>query len=167
MDSLFLSQELKSSYMYRIIFLYFSLVMLLSCCGNSNSSGSKTEKLSSSKASSVQEIPPAVMERGEEVYRKYCLACHQTDGSGNPGMYPPLVDTKTVKGDKDKLINIIMNGIEGEIEVKGEIYNQVMVPHSFLSDEQIADVLTYIRNSFGNNASPVSVEEVAELRTEE
>ena len=67
-------------------------------------------------------------------------------------------------GDKDRLIKIILEGMEGPIEVNGKQYSAVMPQHNFLSDKEIADVLTYIRSDFGNSASPVSEEEVANLR---
>ena len=111
-----------------------------------------------------KEIPAEVMQRGENVYKTYCLACHQTNGTGNPGMFPPLDQTKKVLGNKDELIGIILHGLSGKIEVKGETYYQAMAPHNFLSDQQIADVLTYIRNSFGNSASMVTKEEVRKVR---
>jgi mono/diheme cytochrome c family protein len=59
---------------------------------------------------------------------------------------------------------VILNGLNGEIEINGEIYNNVMASHSFLSDQQISDVLTYVRSSFGNDASEVTAEEVAAVR---
>jgi len=111
-----------------------------------------------------KEIPAEVMQRGENVYKTYCLACHQANGTGNPGMFPPLDQTKKVLGNKDELIGIILHGLSGKIEVKGETYYQAMAPHKFLSDQQIADVLTYIRNSFGNSASMVTKEEVRKVR---
>ncbi|HJZ39018.1 MAG TPA: cytochrome c [Bacteroidales bacterium] len=101
-----------------------------------------------------------VNENGILVYTKYCLACHQTNGSGVPGMYPPLTKTEWVEGDKTRLINIMIKGFEGEIEVNGQVYKTAMPSHHYLSDEQIADVLTYIRSSFGNTANAVTVQEV-------
>lgn len=145
--------------MLRKIVLFFAVFLISLSCGNRANS---KEKSGNEKAP----VPQVVMDEGEEIYRKHCLACHQTDGSGNPGMFPPLSETKTVNGDKEKLIDIVLNGQEGEIEVKGEIYNQVMVPHSFLNDKEIAHVLSYVRKSFGNNSSRISPEEVAKLRTE-
>ena len=69
-----------------------------------------------------------------------------------------------VLGEKTDLIGVVLNGLQGKTEVKGEVYFQAMAPHNFLSDQQIADVLTYIRNSFGNSASMVKAEEVKEVR---
>jgi len=101
---------------------------------------------------------------GAIVYQTYCAACHQKNGKGAAGRFPPLAGTDWVTGDKSRLIQIILNGMEGEIMVNGEGYNNVMPQHSFLSDEEIARVLTYIRQHFGNNASAVTVEEVEALR---
>jgi len=142
--------------------LFFVVFFISFSCGNQANS---KEQFDNEENIAEAPIPRMVMDKGEEIYRKHCLACHQADGSGNPGMFPPLSDTKTVNGDKDKLIDIVLNGQEGEIEVKGEIYNQVMVPHSFLNDEEIASVLTFIRNNFGNNSTRITPEEVAKLRT--
>jgi mono/diheme cytochrome c family protein len=69
-----------------------------------------------------------------------------------------------VTGDKERLVHIILNGMEGAIEVNGEIYDGVMPQHSFLNDDQIADVLTYIRTHFGNDAGSISAEEVENYR---
>ena len=80
-------------------------------------------------------------------------------------MNPPLTATEYVLGDKDRLIGIVLNGMQDPIEINGETYQNIMASHAFLSDQQIADVLTYVRQSFGNNASPVTVEEVATRRT--
>jgi mono/diheme cytochrome c family protein len=101
---------------------------------------------------------------GKNIYNTYCLSCHQKDGSGVPGMYPPLQNSNIVTGDKDKLIHILLNGLEGEIEVNGDIYDGVMPKQSNLTDEQIANVLTYIRQNLGNKAGEVRMEEVAKMR---
>ena len=79
-------------------------------------------------------------------------------------MYPPLTQTDWVLGDKGRLIRLVLNGMTGEVEVKGQVYNNVMTPHAFLRDQQIADVLTFVRSNFGNDASPVLPEEVAAVR---
>jgi mono/diheme cytochrome c family protein len=106
----------------------------------------------------------ASMERGRKIYNTYCLSCHQVDGSGVPNMNPPLSKTTWVTGDKKRLINVILKGMDEPIEIDGETYDNVMASHAFLKDEEIADVLTYIRNSFGNKASIVTPAEVKVLR---
>lgn len=106
----------------------------------------------------------ASIDRGKKVYDTYCLSCHQSDGSGVPKLNPPLIKTDWVTGDKQRLINILLKGMNERIEIDGEEYENVMASHAFLKDEQIADVLTYIRNSFGNKASLVSAAEVKSAR---
>lgn len=101
---------------------------------------------------------------GQRVFRNYCLSCHQADGNGVPGMYPPLTASEWVQGDKGRLIRLVLDGVRGEIVVKGERYNNVMTAHGHLKDEEIAAVLTFIRSHFDNQAEPVTPEEVAAVR---
>jgi mono/diheme cytochrome c family protein len=108
----------------------------------------------------------AAIARGKTVYENTCLACHQPDGSGVPNMNPPLVKTKWVLGDKKALAKIVLKGLQGgEIDIEGDKFHNPMPPlESVLKDQEIADVLTYVRNSFGNKASLVTVAEVKALR---
>ncbi len=105
----------------------------------------------------------ASITRGKQVYLEQCLACHQVDLGGVQGMNPSLVKAKFVLGDKPTLIKIVLNGLSG-VEIDGESYNGVMAPHPDLTDLQIADVLTYVRNSFGNKASAVTAAQVKAIR---
>lgn len=77
-----------------------------------------------------------------------------------------MVKTDWVTGDKHRLIELTLNGLQGEIEVNGEKYNGAMPPHSFLSDEDLASVLTYIRSNFGNQVDAVEQIEVSRVRAE-
>lgn len=113
----------------------------------------------------VQDALKESMERGKTVYQNTCLACHQSNGSGVPGLNPPLKKTKYVLGDKKMLINIVLEGLDEEIEVNDEVYSNVMPAFNMLKDQEIADVLTYVRNSFGNKASAVLEADVIKLRT--
>lgn len=89
------------------------------------------------------------------------------DGSGVPHLNPPLIQTKYILGDKPTLIKIILNGLEN-VEIEGDTYTNKMPPlKSILKDQQIADVLTYVRNSFGNKASAVSAADVKIVRNTE
>lgn len=106
----------------------------------------------------------ASIARGQEVYLQQCLSCHQADGGGVQNLNPPLIKTKYVLGDKTKLIKIVLDGLSGELEVGDDTYHNVMAPHRDLSDQEIADVLTYIRNSFGNKASAVTAAQVKVAR---
>jgi mono/diheme cytochrome c family protein len=101
-----------------------------------------------------------VMQRGKKVYDTYCLACHQVDGAGVPRMNPPLIKTPYVMGDKKRLISVILKGLNEEVEINGEVYDNPMPPQPQLNDQQIADVLTYVRNSFGNKGAAITVAEV-------
>jgi cbb3-type cytochrome c oxidase subunit III len=100
---------------------------------------------------------------GKIIYETYCLACHQEDGNGVPGMNPPLSKTDWVLGDSTRLINVILKGLK-DAEINGEIYSNEMPSHDFLTDKQIAEVLTYVRKNFGNNAGAISVEDVKKQR---
>ena len=117
----------------------------------------------SEEVAATSEIPAELM-AGKEVYNNYCIACHQENGLGAPGMNPPLVGTDWVTGDKERLINVILNGMSEPTEIKGEVYQNAMASHAFLTDQQISDVLTFIRNHWGNEAEAISKEEVAMLR---
>ena len=125
-------------------------------------------------SSSVPDWLQQQMDAGKEVYMKaaagggMCFTCHQPNGEGMAGQFPPLAGSDWVLGDKERLIKISMYGLMGEIEVNGVKYNNVMappgIPPGSLTDDQIANVLTYIRNDWGNSASAVSAEEVAAVR---
>jgi len=106
----------------------------------------------------------ASIERGKKVYTARCLTCHQVDGLGVQNMNPPLVKTKWVLGDKAQLIEIVLKGKKDGVEIDGDSYSNVMASHADLTDLQIADVLTYVRNSFGNKAKAITEAEVKTVR---
>jgi mono/diheme cytochrome c family protein len=106
----------------------------------------------------------ASLARGKQVYLTQCLACHQVDAAGVQGMNPPLIKTKFVLGGKTALVKIVLNGMTGAVDINGDTYHNVMAPHSDLTDQQIADVLTYVRNNFGNKASAVTAAQVKAIR---
>jgi mono/diheme cytochrome c family protein len=123
---------------------------------------SQTKKPVASPAQKA--IPQATLDRGKQVYLGQCLACHQVDGAGVPNMNPPLLKTKWVLGDKTQLVKVVLNGMTGEVEINDDTYHNVMAPHPDLNDQQISDVLTYVRNSWGNNAPAISPAEVKAIR---
>jgi mono/diheme cytochrome c family protein len=98
------------------------------------------------------------IKRGEEVYTTSCVTCHQPNGEGLEGAFPPLAKADFLVKDKDgkKSIGVILNGQNGEITVNGKKYNTEMPTQSFLTDEQIADVLNYARNTWGNKAKAIT-----------
>ncbi|CAG5018703.1 hypothetical protein DYBT9275_06054 [Dyadobacter sp. CECT 9275] len=105
-----------------------------------------------------------ILAAGGKSYNLYCGACHQGDGKGDGNRFPPLAGSEWVTGDKKKLIEVMLHGLNGTITVKGVEYNGVMPAHNFLKDEEIAQILTYIRMSFGNKSTAVGVTEVKRVR---
>ncbi len=139
-----------------IMALFFSLT---ACGGQSTqNTGTAVGNTETSGLQAMQDHP------GKRVYEQYCKACHMADGSGLRGMHPPLINNKTVNGKTDKLIEVTMKGMSGKVVIDGVEYNGIMPPHNHLTDKQIADVLTYIRQSFSNNSGAVTPAEVAKLR---
>ena len=119
-------------------------------------------------------VDPKVL--GRRVFTQNCLVCHQTTGLGIPRQFPPLAGSEWVLGQDwhgdNHLVKIVLNGLQGPIQVKGSTFNNAMPTWSMLTDEQIAAVLTYIRSEWGNAATPVfanyvrAVREQAATRTE-
>ncbi len=104
---------------------------------------------------------------GKATYDSLCLNCHQSNAKGLVGIYPPLAGSEWVNGDKAAPIKMLLHGLSGPITVKGEPFgtgNPIPMPPSGLDDQKIADVLTYIRANFGNQADAVTAEEVRTLR---
>jgi mono/diheme cytochrome c family protein len=102
--------------------------------------------------------------RGKVVYTNVCLPCHMADAGGVQNMNPPLIKTTYVLGNKTTLIKIVLHGFNEDVEINGQTYSNTMGAHDDLTDRQIADVLTYVRNSFGNKASAVKASEVLKVR---
>lgn len=107
-------------------------------------------------------------QRGKKIFTANCATCHQGSGLGIAGQYPPLAASEYVMGGTRRLGMILLKGLEGPLTVKGAAFGSaVMQPwEKTLTDAKIADVLTYIRSEWGNNASPVAAEGIAALRKE-
>jgi mono/diheme cytochrome c family protein len=120
---------------------------------------------SSKTTGSSGNVLKSSISRGKTVYTQYCLTCHQVDGSGVPNLNPPLIQTKWTLGPKTILIEQVLKGSSGKVEIDGETFHNTMPPLATLTDQQIADVLTYVRNNFGNKASMVTPAEVKAVRT--
>ena len=108
--------------------------------------------------------PGTSKQRGSALYKQYCLTCHQADGSGVPRMNPPLIKTSYVTGDKNKIIKWVLQGSIEKVPIDGQTYSNNMPAQSYLTDQQIADVLTYIRSSFGNKSSAITAADVKTVR---
>ena len=145
-----------------------ALVLITACTSSeegeqkaADTQDASTNPLAEAKAEEETAVAMTpVMEQGKSVYSQYCLACHQANGKGVPGAFPTLAQTKWTEGDAEMLVPVIINGMQGAIEVKGESYSSVMPQHGFLSDEDIAAVLTYVRQSFGNDAGEITTDDL-------
>lgn len=118
---------------------------------------------SSEGAKEVQEISKSAL--GEQLYGQVCQTCHQANGQGVPGVFPTLHNAPLVINEKEKLIGIILHGIEGELVRENGTYNAMMPPwENRLSDKELAAVATYVRQNFDNDASEVMAEDVIPVR---
>lgn len=103
--------------------------------------------------------------KGEKLYVQQCASCHQVNGIGVPGAFPPLANSAWVKGNEERIIKIVLAGIAGEMEVNGVKYNGNM-PNigAGLKDAQVANIVSYVRSAWGNQAEMVMDTKVAEVR---
>lgn len=113
---------------------------------------------------------PDPMVLGKKVFAQNCMVCHQETGEGLPGVFPPLVDSEWVlakppHGD-NHVVAVVLFGLQGPVSVKGTSYMGVMPPWHQLSNEEIASVITYIRNDWGNKGEPITPKDVQQIRDE-
>lgn len=109
-------------------------------------------------------IPEGNTYSGRVMYNTYCAACHQRNGKGDNNRFPPLEGSQWVTGNQERLIDVVLNGMQGPIEVNGITYNGLMPSNRHLDNHAIASILTYVRERFGNEATPVSALKVEEIR---
>ncbi|MTI21301.1 cytochrome c [Fulvivirga sp. RKSG066] len=105
----------------------------------------------------------ASMQRGADIYAINCSNCHMSNGKGVPGAFPPLAQSDYLMADLDRAIKQILYGANGEMTVNGVVYNGVMTAFPF-SNKETADVLNYIRNSWGNEGDIVKPDDVEKAR---
>jgi mono/diheme cytochrome c family protein len=133
----------------------------LAACGGGDSASSNPPATADAPAATVAAGPD-----GAQLYGR-CATCHQPNGAGLPGAFPPLAGSEWVTGDPATPIRIVLHGMQGEVSVAGQSYNGIMLPYGGtgdLNDAEVAAVLTYVRSSFGNSASAITAEQVAEVR---
>jgi nitrite reductase (NO-forming) len=106
------------------------------------------------------------VEKGKQVFMQTCFVCHQPDGQGIPGQIPPLAKSDFLMANKERAIRGVLAGQSGEMVVNGKTYNGIMIPLNYLSDDDVANVLTFVRNNFGNSGDPVKPDEVRTIRSE-
>lgn len=140
--------------------LYILMIAGLFAC----QSRSGENKTAGSNAIDKKNLTNTELSEDAKLYRQHCGTCHQFDGSGVPGMYPPLRDNPTVTGNKEELITMVLAGISGPIEEKNEIYSGEMPPQDYLTDEEISKILSFVRAEFNDSHDPVMVFEVKAVR---
>jgi mono/diheme cytochrome c family protein len=115
----------------------------------------------------VQAVVVTPAQLGKRVFNGTCIACHQATGQGVPGVYPPLAGSEWAQGPEERAIRIVLLGLTGPIKVEGKEFNNSMAAlGGSLKDDQIANVLTYVRSEWGNKAPPVEAATVAKIRAE-
>lgn len=119
------------------------------------------------KPGAVKAVALTRAQLGKKVYDTTCITCHQANGLGVPGQYPPLAGSEWATGSEERAIRIVLHGLTGPIKVHDKEFNNVMAPlGAALKDEQIANVLSYVRASWGNAAAEVQPETVAKVRAD-
>jgi nitrite reductase (NO-forming)/hydroxylamine reductase len=127
------------------------------------SAGSSAPQVHQAEVAGAADVT-AQVKAGETVYQTVCLACHQADGKGLQGAFPPLAGSDYLLGDKERAVGVVLRGLQGEVVVNGVKYNSVMPAMTQLSDQEIADVVTYALNTWGNKGGSVSTSMVAAER---
>ncbi len=148
----------------------FAMLALTGCPNNNaNSDGSEQSSTSDAIVHSAEVASGTVgkiVERGRDVYLANCSACHQADGSGLSGAFPPLANSDYLAGERKDVLAVALFGLSGPITVNNIEYDGVMPSMGYLTDQQLADALSYVLTSWGNSGAAVSVAEVAALRAE-
>ncbi len=106
----------------------------------------------------------AQIKAGAALYNGTCSVCHQGNGQGLPGVFPPLAKADYLLGDSARTIDVVLNGLSGRIKVNGTEYNSVMPPMNQLNDDEISNILTFVNSSWGNSGKAFSQAEVAAVR---
>ena len=129
---------------------------------------------SAAGSASKELTPEQVVAAGKKSYQQVCATCHQVSGLGVAGVYPPLVDSEWVVGNEERVIRVLLHGLNGNIEVHGKIYNGAMPAFGKVTgggynwnEAKVSQVLTYIRQEWGNKAAPITKDKVAEVLAKE
>ena len=144
--------------------LALGLLVALGACAKSSDSGSASSTATNAPVVTDAATAAGVTDTdgGGKVYQTNCSSCHQANGTGVTGVFPPLAGNPIVTGDSKQLIHIVKYGLTGKIVVLGQNYNGMM-PNwgQQISNAEIAEAITYIRSSWGNKSSAVTEAEVA------
>ena len=146
-----------------IILFVLPALLILSCSGEKKSNSGNS---SSEKTTIQTEVLSKDLQEGQDIYKRYCLSCHQANGKGVMGMYPPLAGNAGLKGQTDSLIYTVLRGKAGKVEVNGNVYVGIMASHNYLTDEQVANVLNYVLNGMNKFNFKIKPSEVSVIRKE-
>ena len=135
------------------LFTFIVIAALFSSCGGGNTNNSNT----------IATLDNSPYAGGRVIYQKTCITCHQADGKGTEGAFPPLAGSDYLLADKFRAIRQVLKGSSTKIVVNGVEYQGVMTPQS-LNDSDVAQVLNYVYHSFGNNGFMVSSKDVKTVR---
>ncbi|MCH4824362.1 cytochrome c [Gramella lutea] len=154
--------------MKKLLFI-FGLIAMVACKSDKKEKDTEEESyvIPSSEKSSEKTPLTASIERGKKIYGELCVTCHLPTGKGIAGTYPPLDGSNWLTEKREESIRGVKYGMQGPIEVNGEKYDNVMTPMG-LSDQEVADAMNYVMNSWSNNIKDmVTVEEVAAIKEKE
>ena len=146
----------------RVVAALAGSMLIVACSQADEHTGTAEVHAAETAAGSLDEL----MAAGKKIYEANCAACHQPNGKGLPGAFPPLAGSDFLQGDREDVLAVALFGLSGPITVNGEEYNGVMPSMGHLTDEDLAAALTYVFSSWGNALAAVSVAEVAALRAE-
>ena len=150
-----------------VLLLTVSLAVLLSAC-TEEKAGAPPQDVGSTAAVNPVEASAGPFEermaKGRKLYSAHCAACHQANGQGLAGAFPPLAESDYLTAGPAVTIGVVLNGLTGTITVNGKEYNSVMPNLSYLSDSEVADIVTFVMNSWGNPGGEASAGEVAAAR---
>ncbi len=156
------------------IFLLSLLALSFAACADDTKNADSTERERTPQTFETKPQPGAAssdaptlatsdIAAGKEVYESYCTTCHQLNGQGVPSSFPPLANSDYLNADKERAISNVVHGLAGKITVNGKEYNNIMPPAP-RSDREIAQVLTYVFNSWGNSGGVITEADVASRR---
>ncbi|OFX17769.1 MAG: hypothetical protein A2033_02270 [Bacteroidetes bacterium GWA2_31_9] len=141
-----------------------SFAIALASCGGEKTTNAESQPETTTETVVVETKNESLdLSKGEAIFKAKCIACHQVNGQGIEGTFPPLAGSDYLIADKQRAVKEVLAGKSGEVTVNGKVYNQVMPPN-VLTNEETVDVMNYVLNSWGNKGGTLTVEEVKSAR---
>jgi len=157
----------KLNFVLAIVVMGFAPVMY-SCSSGPEQKTQKPETIIQKDGAATEAAPAnnneiaAQMARGEQIYKEKCIICHQADGKGLPGAFPPLAKSDYLQADKVRAVAQTLNGSNEPITVNGQVFNAPMPPQVNTKEDAVA-IINYVLNNFGNNGGYVTLEDVKDI----